>query len=117
MATIGEIILVISVLLIGGLLVGYAIIYQSTPTHIDSINITIAEKYPVHSYQEMCGGGKAVGMKCTYTDPAKVLDDKGDLYIVQSEDDWEKMQINKTYNVQYASYPNAQKGKIIGIDY
>jgi hypothetical protein len=95
------------------LLVVFAISYQSTPTSTISMNITIVEKYPVHSYQEMCGKGTM----CTYTDPPKIIDNKGDLYIVQSEDNWAKMQINKTYNVMYASYPNVQKGKIVGINY
>jgi hypothetical protein len=112
-----ETILVVLVLLIGGIIAAYASMYQSTPTSTVPMNITIVEKYPVHSYQEQCGGGKSAGMKCTYTDPPKITDDKGDLYIVQSEDDWAKMQVNKTYNVMYASYPNAQKGKIVGVNY
>ena len=104
---------IISILFLSGLLIVLACIYQTTPTSIVPMNITIVEKYPVHSYSEVCGKG----MTCHYTDPPKVIDDKGDLYIVQSEDDWAKMQVNKTYNVQYASYPNAQKGNIVGINY
>jgi len=116
MPTIKETILVLAVLLVGGSLAVFAFMYQSTPTTIVPMNITIVEKYPVHTYEEHCGGGKGAGMMCTYTDPPKVIDEKGNLYIVQNEDDWARMQVNKTYSVQYASYPNAQKGKIVGIN-
>jgi hypothetical protein len=109
-------ILVLSVFIICGIIVGYAVVYQSTPISTISMNITILEKYPVHSYQVQGGGGKAAGVKCTYTDPPKIVNEKGDLYIVENEDDWAKMQVNKTYNVQYASYPNAQRGEIVGIE-
>lgn len=115
--TTKETIAILLVLLLSGILITSAFIYQTTPTSIISINLTIVEKYPTHSYQRMCGGGKAAGATCTYTDPATIVDDKGDLYIVENENDWAKMRINKTYNVQYASYPNAQKGKIVGINY
>jgi hypothetical protein len=108
MPTTIETIVIILVVLIGAALGTYAIAYQSTPTSIVPMNITIVEKYPVHTYQSG---------KYTEMDPPKIVDDKGDLYIVQSENDWAKMQINKTYNVMYASYPNAQKGKIVGINY
>lgn len=104
--TMGKILIVL-IVLIGASLGAYAIMYQSTPTSIVSINITIVEKYPVHTYADG---------RYTSTDPPKVIDEKGNLYIVQNEDDWAKMQVNKTYNVQYASYPNAQKGKIVGIN-
>ena len=106
--------IVVGALAFAFVLVVFAIGYQSTPTKIDNITITISEKYPTHSYTQRCGGGKAAGATCTYTDPATIIDDKGNLYVVENENDWAKMQINKTYNVRYASYPNAQKGKIIG---
>lgn len=112
MLTIKEKILIISILCICGIVVASGIIYQSTPTSILPMNITIVEKYTVHTYQKQCG--KTV---CSYTDPPKVIDTKGDLYIVENENDWAKMQVNKTYNVQYASYPNSQRGKIVGINY
>jgi len=102
-----SIILIVLIVLIGASLGTHAIMYQSTPTSVVSMNITIVEKYPVHTY--------AYG-RYTSTDPSKVIDEKGNLYIVQNENDWAKMQVNKTYNVQYASYPNAQKGKIVGIN-
>jgi hypothetical protein len=112
MPTTKEKILIVLILLICGIVVASGIIYQSTPTSILPMNITIVEKYPVHTYQQQCGK-----TMCSYTDPPKVIDAKGDLYIVKNENDWAKMQINKTYTVQYARYPNSQRGKIVGINY
>lgn len=88
-----------------------AIIIGTTPVEFDNINITISEKYPVHTYDGMCGK-----TPCLREDPSKVIDEEGNLYIVENEKDWAKMKINKTYNVKCA-YSYTQDGNIIGINY
>lgn len=106
------IILGLIAIIISTYLVYIAADYNSTPVKIDNINITIIEKYPVHTYEKFNGK-----FTSHYIDPATIVDDKGDLYIINNENIWAKMRVNETYNVQYASYPNAQKGKIVGINY
>jgi hypothetical protein len=102
------ILLLLSIVIIGGM--GFSLIYSTTPTSITNINITVTEKYPVHSYEEMCGK-----TMCHYSDLPKIIDNTGILYIIDTEDIWAKMEINHTYKVQYAKYPNDPKGKIIGL--
>jgi len=112
MPTVNETILVILVLLFAAVIIIFSVNYQSSPISVVPINVTIVEKYPANTYESFNGRSTI-----HHTDPPKIIDNKGDLYIVQNEDDWAKMQMNKTYNVMYASYPNAQKGKIVGINY
>lgn len=88
-----------------------AIVIGTTPVKFDNTTITVSEKYPAHTYTGMCGK-----TSCLHTDPSKVIDDCGNLYIVDDEKVWAKMQINKTYNVKRA-YSYTQDGNIVGINY
>ena len=83
-------------------LCGYAIIWGSTPDHYTNETFTVAEKYPVHTYQSSCGK-----TQCTNTVLAKIVDTDGKLWEIQDETMWAKMKINHTYTVQYAHFPNA----------
>lgn len=109
--------LMIAIFALAALMFGTAVvfavdIYNSHPLKIDNMNITIVEKTPAgYSYTER------LGEHYRHIEPPTIFDDKGDLYIVANENDWAKMRVNQTYNVKYASYPNAQKGKIIGINH
>jgi|WetSurMetagenome_2_1015567.scaffolds.fasta_scaffold229901_2 hypothetical protein len=93
---------IIAVVILSFILCGYAVIWGSTPDHYTNETFAVSEKYPTHSYKEMCGKG----IYCTYTDLPKIVDTEGKLWTIQDETMWAKMKINHTYTVQYAHFHN-----------
>jgi hypothetical protein len=66
-------------------------------------NITVIEKYSIGAIP----GGKSV----QYV-PSKIIDEKGNLYIISQEPLWAKLKINQTYEVRIIT-TNAGSQKVI----
>lgn len=64
--------------------------------HTTITNITITEKYPAHTYIENYGRYQSV-----VTDPPSVVDERGYVYGVMSQQLWGMLKVNNTYQVRY----------------
>ena len=92
-------------------MLGALIFFNPDPNnYTHPVNVTIREKYAQYEYTASCGK-----TMCTQTEETKVVDSNGNLYPIQDEVLWAKLEINKSYVFNIGDLPTT-RGQVLSIE-
>lgn len=99
--------LILGTVFILALIIGILVLISPDPLdYTTNVTITVAEKYPLHTYDGMCGK-----YPCTKIENAKIVDTNGELWNFNDESAWARMKVNETYVMKVGTLPT-DAGKV-----